>query len=144
MHHVVRSYRRVRGRQLRQSKKPAHDFPITFNTKFYSVCRRLAAIPMPNYGPQFDPPVRGLGWTLGVEMVGLPIEMSSPHSVSTCIHTICISCIVWSQYTTRQTTDRRPADRAIGSSRLCYSVGGLKIHLIILFELSCYIFATLF
>ena len=37
----------------------------------------------------------------------VPIEMSTPHSYSTSIHTIGLSCIVWPQYTTQQTTDRQ-------------------------------------
>ena len=33
----------------------------------------------------------------------VPIEISSPHSYSTSIHTFGLSCTVWPQYTTRQT-----------------------------------------
>ena len=35
----------------------------------------------------------------------VPIEISSQHSYSTSIHTIDLSCTVWPQYATRQTTD---------------------------------------
>ena len=41
----------------------------------------------------------------------LPIEMSSPHSYSTIIHTICLSCTAWPQYTTRQIY-RRQTERS--------------------------------
>ena len=62
---------------------------------------------------------------LGSKMV--TTEMSSQHSYSTSIHTICLSCTVRPQYTTRQ-TDTRQTDRATGRGRLCYRIGGLKRH----------------
>ena len=36
----------------------------------------------------------------------VPTEISSPHSYATCMHIKGLSCTVWSQYPTRQTTDR--------------------------------------
>ena len=52
----------------------------------------------------------------------VPIEMSTPHSYSTSIHTIGLSCISWLQHTTWQTTDN-----AIGIGCLCYSISGPKM-----------------
>ena len=59
----------------------------------------------------------------------VPIEMSSPHSYLTSVHTIGLSCTVWPQYKTRQqdTSDIRPTDIAIGIDHLCYSIDGLVI-----------------
>ena len=51
------------------------------------------------------------------------IEISSPHSYSTSVHTLCLSCTVWPQYTTRQTDDRWQTDRAIG-----IYIGDKKTH----------------
>ena len=58
---------------------------------------------------QFDSPFWGLGWTYGSKM--LPIEMSSPHSYSTSIHTIGPSCTIWLQYTTWETDRPSQSDR---------------------------------
>ena len=49
----------------------------------------------------------------------VPIEISSPHSYSTSIHTIGLSCTVWLQYTTRQTTDDKQTER---SERAAYAI----------------------
>ena len=51
----------------------------------------------------------------------VPIEISSPYSYSTLIHTRGLSCTVWPQYTKRQT------DRAMAIGRLCYRIGCLII-----------------
>ena len=43
-----------------------YEFTTPITTKCCSICRRLAAIPMPSYDlppPQFEPPFGGLGWT---------------------------------------------------------------------------------
>ena len=69
-----------------------------------------AAIPMSSFEPPNSTP----------KMV--PIEISSPHSYSTSIHTIGLYSTVWPQYTTRQTDD----SQAIGKGRLCNSIGGPK------------------
>ena len=50
----------------------------------------------------------------------VPIEISSPHSYSTSIHTAGLCCTVWPQYTMWQT------DRAMIVSHLCYGIGSLK------------------
>ena len=50
-------------------------------------------------------PIGGLGGPWGSTTV--PIQISSPHSHSTYIHTICLSCTVWPQYTTRRTDRQR-------------------------------------
>ena len=42
----------------------------------------------------------GYGGSMGSKMA--PIEMSSPYSYSTSIHTIGLSCTIWPQCTTRQ------------------------------------------
>ena len=99
-----------------------YDFTTPLNSKYCSICYRLAAIPMSGYDPISTPhPFEGSGWTYrGSKMV--PIKMSSPHSYSTSIYT-GLSCTVWPQYT-RQTD--RQAGRVIAIGRLCYSIGGLK------------------
>ena len=84
----------------------------------------LSAVIWPQFqckglNPKFNPPFGRVRVDLASKMV--PIEISSPHSYSTSIHTIGLSCTVWPQYTTWQTTDR-----AIGKGRLCYSIGGPK------------------
>ena len=98
---------RARGWELHQSK--AHPWLPNLNTKFCSICRRWAGIPKSNYGPSIRPhPIWGggcYGWPIGSKIV--PIEMSSPHSYSTSIHTTGLPCTVWSQYTTWQTDDRQ-------------------------------------
>ena len=91
------------GRELRQSKAN-QDFPIPLNTKFPSICRRLAANPMSS----FEPPI----WPLHLGG-GVPIEISSPQSYSTYIYTIGLSCTIL------QAAD----DRQIGKGCLCYSIG---------------------
>ena len=49
-------------------RKHTHDSTISLNTKFCSICRHFAEIPMSNYGPPFRPPsFGGLGWTFVVE-----------------------------------------------------------------------------
>ena len=90
------------------NRKSTHDFLIRVNTIFCAICRRSSGWnsnvklqPAPNSAPFWR-----LEWTQGSKM--LPIEMSTPHSCSTSTHTISLSCIVWPQYTTRQTT---PASR---------------------------------
>ena len=67
--------------------------------------------------PQFVPPFWGYSGPRWLMMA--PIEMSSPYSYATSIHTIRLSCTVWPQYTTRQT------DRTIEIGRLCSSIGSL-------------------
>ena len=61
----------------------------TLNTKFRSICHRLPRIPMSNYGPPPHSNPRCSG-PRGSKMV--IIEMSAPHSYSTSIHTIRVSC----------------------------------------------------
>ena len=64
--------------ELRQSK--AHQrFPNTFQYNLLLFCRRLAGIPMLNYGPHFDPRLEGVGGTEGVEN-GTNRNKSRPHS----------------------------------------------------------------
>ena len=55
----------------------------------------------------------------------VPVEMTSPHSYSTSILTIGLSCTVKPQYTTWQIDD---TDRVIGIGRLCCGIGGLIIQ----------------
>ena len=84
--------------------------------------------------PQFQcqvmvPPIRppfggegGYGWPRrgwGSKMA--PVEISCPHSDSNYVHTICLSCTVGRQYTTRQTdrqSDRNRRKRRIVAFRL--------------------------
>ena len=54
--------------------------------------------------PPDSSPVGGKGGPSESKMAS--IEMSTPHSYSTSIHTIGLSCSVWSQYTTWQTTEQ--------------------------------------
>ena len=88
-------------------QKLTHGIITSINTKFCSFCCRLARIPMSNNGHPIrpPPPVWGLGWTYR-ESKMVPIEMSSPHSYSTPIHTIGLSCNVWPKCTMRQTDER--------------------------------------
>ena len=58
--------------------------------------------------PNSTPRLGGCGGPRGSKFV--PIGISSPHSYSTSLHTIGLSCIVWPQRTTRQ-TDRQMTDR---------------------------------
>ena len=85
--------------EIRTNRKPTDDFPIPFNTKF-GCC--LAAILMSSFDPHFDSPV----WAVRVDLG--KIEISSPHSYWTSIHTIGLSCIQFGHNTQR---GRRPTDR---------------------------------
>ena len=81
-----------------------------FSEKFvHHVVRRKAQvmgskvepIESPNSSPR---PFGGHSGPLGVENGSS--RNVDPHSYSTSMHTLGLSCTVWSQYTTRQTTDR--------------------------------------
>ena len=61
-------------------------------------------MPVSSLDPPNRPPLGGFGGPTVSKMV--PIEISSPYSYSTFIHTTCLSCTVWPQYTTRH-TDRQ-------------------------------------
>ena len=85
------------GRGSCANRKPAHDFRIPLNTKFFSICRRLTAIPISSFDPAgTDPPILphlgGQGGPRGSKMS--PIDIPSQHSYSTSIHTIGLSCTV--------------------------------------------------
>ena len=41
------------------NRKPTYDFPVPLNTNFYSICRRLAAIPMSGFDAPVRPPILG-------------------------------------------------------------------------------------
>ena len=80
------------GRELHQSIA-THVFPIPLNPEFCSISRRFAAIPMSSFDPPIRPPIWGVRVDLGGRKV-VPIEISSPHSYSTSIHTIGLYCTV--------------------------------------------------
>ena len=111
--------------------KPAHDFPIPSNTKFCSIFTVWPQFQCQVMTPQFDPRsgFGGQGGPMRSKMV--PVEISSPHSHATSIHTIVLYCTVWPQNTKRQ-SGRRQTDRAIGIGSPCYRIGSLKIEAIVL------------
>ena len=121
--------------------EPIESQPTTsqyISIQRFALCRRLAGISMSNTPPllQFDPVWGGLRAS---KMV--PIKMSAPHSNSTSLHTIGLSCTVSPQYTTWQAT------RQSNRNRLpCYSIDGLikgnMLKLYILFLLNVMIFNT--
>ena len=68
---------------IHTNRKPTHDFLIPLNAKFWSICRRLAVIPMSSFAPKFDPlPFQGLEWTYRWPKM-VPVKISSTHSYLT-------------------------------------------------------------
>ena len=83
-----------------------NDFPIPLTTKFCSICRSLAGIPMSN----FTTPRLGVRVDFGmIKMV--TIEIQTQHSYSTSIHTIGLRSILHRLATIHNTADRRQSDR---------------------------------
>ena len=80
---------------------------------------------IPNSNPKVcTPPVAPI---LGVKedtMGGFKIVLIEMSTCSTYVHTICLSCAVWPQYTARQTEDGQ-TDRAIGIGRLCNGIDSI-------------------
>ena len=68
-------------------------------------------------------PVWGVRVDLGYRKWS-PVEISSPHSYSTSIHTIGLSCTVWPQHT-RRLTERQTRD-SVWNRSPCNNIGGLK------------------
>ena len=86
-----------------QSPHQSNAYPRLLNTSQYKVLlylHRLAVI----WGGSFWDPI---WWVWGVRgprgSIMVLIKISSPHSYSTSIPTVCLSCTFWPQYTTRQT-----------------------------------------
>ena len=91
-----------RGKELGESQrdrccpnqKPTHVVPIPVNTKSCSICHRLAVNVLSKYNSQFDTPYFVGGWVRPRASIMVPIEMSTPHSYSTSLHTIGLCCTV--------------------------------------------------
>ena len=99
------------------NRKPTYDFPLPFYIKFCSICRRLVAIPMSNYGTPILPP---FGVTVGLGGRKWYQSKCHPHMSIRLLYAldpIFLSCAVChntqrSRYTT---------DRAIRIGDQCYS-----------------------
>ena len=95
MRHEVKNLERVMG-SIESSPMASQYLPI-LSFAFSAITE------MPNYAPELDlPPNEGVRVDDVVSKV-VPIEISTLHFYSTSVHTISISCIVWLQYTARQT-----------------------------------------
>ena len=96
---VVRGLERVRGGVALIGRSPTTFQCVHIKTKFCSMCRRLAGIPMPNYDPHVDPrttlPPLRLEWTKGD---GKWYQSKCQHNTPVRLHTIGLSSTVWTQY----------------------------------------------
>ena len=90
------------GREL-YNRKPTHDFPLPLSTNVSSIFRRLAGILMSNYA-LISAPRLGVRVNLGGGVENGTNGNVEPHSYSTSIYIIGLSCTVWPQCTTWQTT----------------------------------------
>ena len=89
-----------RGKEL-EFVGATHDFIAPINIKFCSICCHLAGFPTSYHDTQIAHQFGGWGGPRELKM--LPIEMPRPHSYSTSIDTIGLSCTIWPQYATWQT-----------------------------------------
>ena len=112
---VLWSQGELGGRELCQSK--AH--PRLSNTSPYKVWQQFQCEITTS---PFDPLIGGQGGPIGSKIV--PIEISSPHSYSTSMHThqmTILHCLA----TIHNAADRH-TDRMVRIGRLCNSIGVLK------------------
>ena len=74
------------------NRKPTHDFRIPLDTKFFSICHRLAVVSLPCYDLSVRPPVSlwGMGYR---EHRGKKLDnwILTPYSYAASIHTIALS-----------------------------------------------------
>ena len=106
------------GWQLCQSKAHPH-FTMHVITKFCSICRRLAAIPMP------PPPIRLLIWGAKVDLGGRKSRPKFLLDFYTYSRPFLYRLATIHNVADSQTDGQTYREMAIG--RLCYSIRGLKM-----------------